>query len=227
MRYPGGKGKCFQHIINLMPPHRVYIETHLGGGSVLRNKRPAERNIGVELDARVIAAWKRDSMAPDVELVHGRAEDFLVTFPFQGDELVYADPPYHPSTRRSARIYKHDYSDADHERLVGLLLTLKCKVLVSGYDNPMYDKLLGKWRKTSFRAKTHRGCRTETVWSNFPPSTALHDPRFLGATFREREATRRRLERLKHRLGRIAAHERAAIAQWLHEVYPETRGNRA
>ncbi|ODS31873.1 MAG: D12 class N6 adenine-specific DNA methyltransferase, partial [Candidatus Scalindua rubra] len=24
-----------------MPPHEVYIETHLGGGAVMRNKRPS------------------------------------------------------------------------------------------------------------------------------------------------------------------------------------------
>jgi len=52
MRYPGGKGKCYQHVINLMPPHSVYIETHLGGGSVLRHKRPAKRNIAIEVSLR-------------------------------------------------------------------------------------------------------------------------------------------------------------------------------
>ena len=36
MRYPGGKGKCYQHIINLMPMHDTYIETHLGGGEPYR-----------------------------------------------------------------------------------------------------------------------------------------------------------------------------------------------
>jgi len=35
MRYLGGKGKTYQRIINLMPPRRVYIETHLGGGGSL------------------------------------------------------------------------------------------------------------------------------------------------------------------------------------------------
>ncbi|KHE92566.1 MAG: hypothetical protein SCABRO_01681, partial [Candidatus Scalindua brodae] len=39
MNYPGGKGGVFQKLINLMPPHDVYIETHLGGGAVIRNKR--------------------------------------------------------------------------------------------------------------------------------------------------------------------------------------------
>ena len=49
MTYPGGKGQCFPHIINQMPPHQVYIETHLGGGSVLANKKPALiLNVGLD-----------------------------------------------------------------------------------------------------------------------------------------------------------------------------------
>ena len=36
MTYPGGKGGngFYQKIINLIPPHDVYIETHLGGGAI-------------------------------------------------------------------------------------------------------------------------------------------------------------------------------------------------
>ena len=57
MPYPGGKGGAgvYQTIINQMPPHAVYIEPFLGGGSVMAAKRPAGLNIGVDLDAEVIA----------------------------------------------------------------------------------------------------------------------------------------------------------------------------
>ncbi len=33
-----------------MPPHAVYIESHLGGGAVITHKREAKRNIGIEID---------------------------------------------------------------------------------------------------------------------------------------------------------------------------------
>ena len=41
--------------------HALYvskIETHLGGGSVMRKKRPAKRNIGIEAHPDVINKWK-------------------------------------------------------------------------------------------------------------------------------------------------------------------------
>src|SRR5882724_8925021 len=58
MRYPGGKSRCYQRLINLIPPHRVYMETHLGGGAVLRKKTPAEVNIGVDRDRTVISRFR-------------------------------------------------------------------------------------------------------------------------------------------------------------------------
>ena len=33
MNYPGGKGKCYQRLINLMPAHQVYIDPPRRWGS--------------------------------------------------------------------------------------------------------------------------------------------------------------------------------------------------
>nr|AFR43996.1 Upf31.0 major outer membrane lipoprotein [uncultured bacterium] len=61
MRYPGGKGGAgvYQTIINNIPPHDTYIETHLGGGNILERKRPAARSIGIDIDREVIQAWQQ------------------------------------------------------------------------------------------------------------------------------------------------------------------------
>jgi len=219
MKYPGGKGKTYQHVINLMPPHRVYIETHVGGGAVLRHKLPAARSIAIDADDRVIAHWRAMAL-PGVELVHGRAEDFLARHAFEGDELVYVDPPYHPETRRQTRIYRHEYGASDHEALLALLARLPCRVIVSGYAHPVYDALLRGWRKTEFRAKTHTDVRTETLWFNFEPPEILHDSRHRGTTFRERQTNKRRLERLQERIHAMDPVERAAFRQWLDTTYP-------
>lgn len=227
MRYPGGKGKCYQHVINLMPPHRVYIETHLGGGAVLLHKRASQRTIAIELDSKVIEAWRSQAQQMGIELVQGKAEDFLRAYPFEGDELLYVDPPYHPDTRRRRRVYTHDYAPADHEQLLALLSKLPCKVMLSGYANSLYERMLPKWHRHDFLAKTHHGCRTESLWLNFEAPDVLHDPRYLGGNFREREVAKRRLSRLQDRLQRMDPKERAAIARWLYESYPETLRSRA
>ena len=50
-------GLC-QAIIALMPPHDTYIETHLGGGAIMKRKPPALHNIGIDLDARALARFE-------------------------------------------------------------------------------------------------------------------------------------------------------------------------
>ncbi len=58
--YPGGKGGAgvYQTLINLIPPHETYIETHLGGGAIMRFKRSAKINIGIDLDPDVTSQIK-------------------------------------------------------------------------------------------------------------------------------------------------------------------------
>lgn len=219
MRYPGGKGKTFQHVINTMPPHRVYIESHLGGGAVMRHKLPASRNIGIDADSRVVTAW-HFRQTPHVEIVHGKAEEFLQHYQFRGDELVYSDPPYHPQTRKRARVYRNDYSIEDHERLIDILKTLPCMVILSGYKNSLYNSALKSWGTRTFLAKTHTEVREETLWFNFDFPQVLHDVRYLGDDFRERQTVKRRTQRLQDKVVCMDPVERAAFAQWLHRTYP-------
>ena len=70
------------------------------------------RNIGIELDARALGSFACDY---PVDRVHGCCHEYLAGFAFDGTELVYSDPPYLHGTRKSARRYRYDYTDADHE----------------------------------------------------------------------------------------------------------------
>jgi len=60
MAYPGGKNGAgvYQTLINLMPPHEAYIEPFLGGGAVMRLKRPARLNIGIDLVPSAVSAMR-------------------------------------------------------------------------------------------------------------------------------------------------------------------------
>jgi DNA adenine methylase len=218
MRYSGGKGKCFQHLINLMPPHGTYIESHLGGGAVLRNKAPAKQSIGIDKDSKVIAEWKK--RYPNLcQLIHADATEYLKQYKFDGNELIYADPPYVHSTRRRSRIYACEYTNNDHEQLLLILQKLPSMVLISGYDNELYNDTLVGWRKETFLAKTWTDVRQECVWLNFKPPYRLHDATYLGANFRERQTVKRRQQRLREHIQQMNPLERSELIRWLEATY--------
>lgn len=216
MAYPGGKGLSgvYQRLINLMPPHHTYIETHLGGGAIMRLKRPAPINIGIDLDPRVITRWGGIRW---IQVHCADAVIFLRSYSFRGGELVYADPPYLHATRQSARrLYKFEYSVQQHEVLLQTLKTLPCFVMVSGYDSPLYGASLSGWRTVCFETRRRSGGRAvETLWMNYGEPDQLHDYRFLGSDFRERERISRRCSRWVSRLKSLPQVERQAILQAL------------
>jgi DNA adenine methylase len=218
VRYPGGKGKSFQRLINLMPSHRVYIESHLGGGAVLRHKRPAHVNYGIDIDPAVILRWQ-ERYPNHCTLVNTDARNFLEGFRYTGDELIYADPPYVRSLRRKARIYRYDYELDQHIGLLQILKDVNCKVMLSGYDGALYEEALQGWRKVSFTAQSHVGLRTECVWMNFDQPSKLHDATFVGHTFRDRQTVGRRRSRLLNKFERMAPEERQHVLELLNDRY--------
>lgn len=216
MKYAGGKGVCYPHLINLMPPHTQYIECYLGGGAVMRKKKTASKQIGIEIDTETCRKWERAGV-DNFELIQGDALKILPELKVDKNTLIYADPPYHPETRKRQKVYRHDYSSEDHINLLTTLKNLNCMVIISGYYSKLYADLLKDWNCHSFDAKTHQGMQTEWVWFNFPIPTELHDCRFLGSNFRERETIKRRHNNLKKRISQLPLIEQNALRSWLNE----------
>lgn len=184
----------------------------------MRHKKAAQRSIGLDLDPLVIRRW-REGMPEMCELHEVDAVTFLNSFSFTGQELVYVDPPYLAETRRRSKVYRCDYTTADHVRLLDCLKSLPCKVLLSGYDSGLYNEVLHGWRKVSFSAKTHVEVREEVVWLNFDPPSQLHDSRYRGESFRERQTIQRRQARLRSRIDDMDPVERSELLQWMQEHY--------
>lgn len=307
--YPGGKNGSgvYQKIINLMPPHDVYIEPFLGGGAIMRLKRPASLNIGIDLAASAVskvqaciassgacgsdAAGNSGTRVPTLSAISaelagsggasvriagnggprshiaGRgvprsplAEEsdgrrrrspkaarpaaryrnsessepaarntktceassfsfrrgdgiaFLEKRAFAGCELVYCDPPYLMSTRKGGRLYEHEMTVLQHRHLLRVIQGLPCFVMISGYWSKLYAETLRGWNSISFEAMTRGGSTaTEWVWFNFPAPIELHDYRYLGENFRQRERIKRKKQRWVARLERMPGLERQAL----------------
>jgi hypothetical protein len=288
--YPGGKNGAgvYQRIINLMPPHQTYVEPFLGGGAVMRLKRPAALNIGLDLSSSAVETFKAALVAtigdaagtvspvpamaaaivdsgdgPRAGLVgsgdaHRRTSSNSSILPegspdlargpglrptsadlpmldptspvwairpgcglafleqssslmASGSTLVYCDPPYLRSTRSGGRLYEFEMTDVDHRRLLRWAIAARCRVMVSGYWSGMYSRSFRAWRCVKFNAMTRGGLAEECLWCNFEDAAALHDYRYLGENFRERERIKRKTLRWKNRLARMPMLERRAL----------------
>lgn len=91
------------------------------------------------------------------------------------ESLHYIDPPYLMSVRTGGENYSHEYNEDQHKELLKLLLTIKGKVVLSGYINELYPSILSGWqesRRTSKLANTtlqngKKQTRQEVIWTNF------------------------------------------------------------
>lgn len=113
----------------------------------------AERLRGVQIENR-----------PAVELI----ERFNYT-----NVLIYADPPYVLSTRHGKQ-YRYELDDKGQNDLLDVLLSHKGPVLLSGYDNDLYNDRLKGWHREETTCYT-QVCskKKEILWMNFEPEKQL------------------------------------------------------
>ncbi|WP_239043441.1 DNA adenine methylase [Citrobacter freundii] len=223
MSYLGSKAASgvYQKIIAEMPPHDTYIETHLGGGAIMLRKPPAIRNIGIDLDVKALKNFAFTHQLSHINLVNRDAVDYLEMFDFTraGRVLIYADPPYLLETRTSAARYRHEYTVADHERLLRCLMSLpeNVSVILSGYPSQLYDNTLTGWRSREFQAMTRGGVRTEKIWMNYQEGRA-YSHTFAGKNYNDRHRIKRKAERWRAKYAALPPAERLAIMVALNEV---------
>lgn len=89
------------------------------------------------------------------------------------DTFFYFDPPYIANTRVNADVYKYEMTNKQHIKMVDRLLEIEGKVLISGYDNEIYEKLLqagwtkqilGEYKK---RSSSNGSKGIEIIWKNY------------------------------------------------------------
>lgn len=92
------------------------------------------------------------------------------------ETMYYLDPPYVADTRIDTDVYSHEMTDDAHHQLVQLLTTIRGRVVLSGYDTPIYQPLeAAGWARldrtilsSMARSPDGLGQRTEVLWINRP-----------------------------------------------------------
>lgn len=87
------------------------------------------------------------------------------------DVLMYLDPPYVRSTRKSGKLYCYEMDDEQQKQLLELITESRAKIVISGYDSDLYNTALQGWYKDSvYSQTTSTALAQEVIWQNFEPS---------------------------------------------------------
>lgn len=104
-----------------------------------------------------------------VQIEHTDAIELIERFN-SPDVLMYLDPPYLRSTRRSGALYVHEMTEKDQSRLLDAIIGSKAYIILSGYDNDLYNQALRGWHKDSIMVTTtSTAAATEMIWMNYAP----------------------------------------------------------
>lgn len=96
------------------------------------------------------------------------------------DIFCYADPPYYGRNCTAKKHYKHDYTHEDHVRLLTSARDIPFHMMISNYDNELYNQLLTEdigWKRYEFKevyksmkyggAGVPKTRVMEMIWTNY------------------------------------------------------------
>lgn len=109
-----------------------------------------------------------------VDIRHGSALD-IVREEIDPGVVFYLDPPYVKSTRYKGaiQVYHHEMSDKDHENLLDACLCSGAKIMISGYQCPLYNGRLKSWNFKFRPVANHssqcdrKTIKIESLWTNY------------------------------------------------------------
>ena len=87
--------------------------------------------------------------------------DKIITRYDTANTFFYLDPPYVMSTRKQT-CYAHELTDDDHKKIIELALNAQGKVLLSGYQNDIYNRLeAAGWHTKRWVTACHAAGKTK------------------------------------------------------------------
>lgn len=121
------------------------------------------------LPERIIQAAER---LRAVQIENRPATELIERFNYP-NVLIYLDPPYVLSTRHGKQ-YRYELNDKGQNDLLDAALAHKGPLLISGYDNELYNDRLQGWHREETTCYSQVGSKKhEILWMNFKPENQL------------------------------------------------------
>ncbi|EIB6856888.1 DNA adenine methylase [Acinetobacter baumannii] len=156
---------------------RLVVRAQMGFGSAGATKG----NTGFRLDTArggsdIVTIWQRQpeliiQAAARLKkvLIENRDAIKVIQDHDRVETLFFVDPPYVMDTRSiGCNAYRFEMSNDDHENLISVLKNVKGKVILCGFEHPIYEALSWKKITKTVAASGQSGSvpREEVLWIN-------------------------------------------------------------
>lgn len=221
--YPGAKNNSglAEWIINNIPFHERYIEPFAGSAQVYFKKRLAEKSVLQDINVEV-CQHLYNTVQDGGTFIACRPYTSLERYTLCRNDFIYFDPPYPAKARRSgAACYKHEMlADDEHVQLLTTIQDLDANIMISTSPNELYDIMLSAWRKKTFETIGRRGPRTEVIYMNYPEPLLLHDYRYLGDDYKQRQCMTRKRQKFANKFKALPPHQQHMLMQEMIKANP-------
>jgi len=132
---------------------------------------------------KIRGLFKISKRIKNIEILNQDALTLLGKYD-SNNTFFYLDPPYVFNTRTALNMYINELKDDIHINMCNIIASMKSKVLISGYDNEIYNDILKNWNKV-YNKKKKAGStagrngfgsyRQEVLWMNYDVPTRQMD----------------------------------------------------
>lgn len=202
LRYYGGKFRLAPRLIDVFPPHHIYVEAFGGGASVLMQKPRSQQEIYNDLDGEVVNVFR----VLQVRARAQRLEQLLRVTPFSRAEFQKSYRQSMSDVERARRTIVRSFQGFGSDSVT------RVKASSAGFNS----SLLKHTMKTGFRVNSWRSNVSAAMdWSHYPNSIPAFCERLAGVTIECRDA-----------LEVIAKADRAITLHYVDPPYPKITRNR-
>ena len=121
------------------------------------------------MPCEIVSLSERLKSTPNSAVQIEHADALTLVEKYNGRNVfMYLDPPYMFDTRKSKKLYEDELSDERHEELLKKVLRSSARILLSGYNNNLYQEKLSGWHCEKKTVQGELGTvHTECLWRNY------------------------------------------------------------